>query len=241
MSETKDLRVEIKLRNNKLWKAIHSKHGSVAAFCRSVREQGDKISATDLYDLLNLKKSPRTISGELLGICYCVEVFTGVSAEDLFPQDLYDRVKITQASTEISSLQLPQITSVALDEMKLLPDQTGVAAESRAVDGERQDKLKEVLGTLTHREREIVCRRFGLMGFHEETFKQVGQHLSLTGARVRQIEARAIRKLQHPIRSQKLESFIFQSETKVDKPEEDRREPERVKVARRKARPVSVP
>ena len=71
-----------------------------------------------------------------------------------------------------------------------------------------KDKITEVLDSLTDREREIVCLRFGIGDGYTYTLEEVGRRFNVTRERVRQIEAKAIKKLQHPTRSKKLEGFI---------------------------------
>ncbi len=71
-----------------------------------------------------------------------------------------------------------------------------------------KEKITEVLDTLTGREREIICLRYGIGGSYTYTLEEVGRRFNVTRERVRQIEAKAIKKLQHPIRSRKLEGFI---------------------------------
>ena len=71
-----------------------------------------------------------------------------------------------------------------------------------------KEKLGDVLGTLTYREREIIKLRYGLGDGYTYTLEEVGKIFKVTRERVRQIEAKAIRKLQHPIRSRLLEGFV---------------------------------
>jgi RNA polymerase primary sigma factor len=71
-----------------------------------------------------------------------------------------------------------------------------------------KEKISEVLDTLTDREREIICLRYGIGDGYTYTLEEVGRRFNVTRERVRQIEAKAIKKLQHPIRSRKLEGFI---------------------------------
>ncbi len=71
-----------------------------------------------------------------------------------------------------------------------------------------KEKIQEVLDTLTDREREIICLRYGIGDGYTYTLEEVGRRFNVTRERVRQIEAKAIKKLQHPIRSRKLEGFI---------------------------------
>ncbi len=71
-----------------------------------------------------------------------------------------------------------------------------------------KEKLDDVLGTLTYREREIIKLRYGLGDGYTYTLEEVGKIFRVTRERVRQIEAKAVRKLQHPIRSRLLEGFL---------------------------------
>ena len=71
-----------------------------------------------------------------------------------------------------------------------------------------KDRLKDVLKTLTYREREIIKLRYGLEDGYTYTLEEVGKIFKVTRERVRQIEAKAVKKLQHPIRSRHLEGFL---------------------------------
>jgi len=71
-----------------------------------------------------------------------------------------------------------------------------------------KEKIRQVLDTLTYREREIIKLRYGIGDGYTYTLEEVGRRFRVTRERVRQIEAKAIRKLQHPIRSRKLEGFM---------------------------------
>jgi len=71
-----------------------------------------------------------------------------------------------------------------------------------------KDKIEAVLNTLTHREREIIKLRYGIGDGYTYTLEEVGRIFHVTRERVRQIEAKAIRKLQHPVRARRLEGFM---------------------------------
>ena len=71
-----------------------------------------------------------------------------------------------------------------------------------------KDRLEEVLKTLTYREREIIKLRYGIGDGYTYTLEEVGRIFKVTRERVRQVEAKAIRKLQHPVRARKLEGFL---------------------------------
>ncbi|MCH6573834.1 MAG: sigma-70 family RNA polymerase sigma factor [Bacteroidetes bacterium] len=71
-----------------------------------------------------------------------------------------------------------------------------------------KDKIERVLQTLTFREREIIKLRYGIGDGYTYTLEEVGKIFKVTRERVRQIEAKAVRKLQHPVRSDKLVGFL---------------------------------
>ncbi|MDM8007223.1 MAG: RNA polymerase sigma factor RpoD [Phycisphaerae bacterium] len=79
-----------------------------------------------------------------------------------------------------------------------------------------RDRIEEVLKTLTYREREILKLRYGIGDGYTYTLEEVGRIFKVTRERVRQVEAKAIRKLQHPVRARKLEGFIENMQETVE-------------------------
>ena len=77
-----------------------------------------------------------------------------------------------------------------------------------ATHGLLKDRIDTLLKTLTFREREIIRLRYGLTDGYTYTLEEVGRIFRVTRERVRQIEAKAVKKLQHPVRSRQLESFL---------------------------------
>ena len=71
-----------------------------------------------------------------------------------------------------------------------------------------KEQLDDVLETLTPREAKVLALRFGLEGGHPHTLEEVGKEFDVTRERIRQIEAKALRKLRHPSRSKKLKDFL---------------------------------
>ena len=71
-----------------------------------------------------------------------------------------------------------------------------------------KEELASVLDTLTDREKQVLTLRFGLEDGHARTLEEVGQEFDVTRERIRQIEAKALRKLRHPSRSKRLKDFI---------------------------------
>ena len=78
-----------------------------------------------------------------------------------------------------------------------------------------KEKLDQVLGTLNERERRIVEMRFGLVDGCGRTLEELGKHYQLTRERIRQIEAKALRKLRHPTRAFHLKGFLELAEVVV--------------------------
>ncbi|MBU6182856.1 MAG: RNA polymerase sigma factor RpoD [Verrucomicrobia bacterium] len=71
-----------------------------------------------------------------------------------------------------------------------------------------KDKIKDVLETLTERERQVLEQRFGLVDGYSRTLEEVGRQFKVTRERIRQIEAKALRKMRHPTRIRQLEGFL---------------------------------
>lgn len=71
-----------------------------------------------------------------------------------------------------------------------------------------KDKMNEVLATLTERERKVLIQRFGLLDGKPKTLEEVGIEFNVTRERIRQIEAKALRKMRHPTRSKQLKAFL---------------------------------
>ena len=71
-----------------------------------------------------------------------------------------------------------------------------------------KEELLKVLDTLTPRENEVIRKRYGLDDSRPKTLEEVGREFNVTRERIRQIEAKALRKLRHPNRTKKLKDFI---------------------------------
>ncbi len=91
---------------------------------------------------------------------------------------------------------------------EFVEDVATVSPTHSATHGLLKDKLESLLKTLTYREREIIRLRYGLTDGYTYTLEEVGRIFRVTRERVRQIEAKAVKKLQHPVRSRQLETFL---------------------------------
>ena len=90
----------------------------------------------------------------------------------------------------------------------LIEDQAGISPADAVMSANVQQRTAHVLRTLSPREEKIIRMRFGMEDGSEHTLEEVGRAFSVTRERIRQIEAKALRKLRHPSRAQKLRSFF---------------------------------
>ena len=83
-----------------------------------------------------------------------------------------------------------------------------MSPEEYATNEMLKDEIADVLLTLTEREEKVIRLRFGLEDGKSRTLEEVGQMFGVTRERIRQIEAKALRKLRHPSRSRKLKDYM---------------------------------
>ena len=89
-----------------------------------------------------------------------------------------------------------------------IEDKTAVLPLEAAISSDLGEQTTKVLGTLTEREEKVLRMRFGIGIKSDHTLEEVGQEFGVTRERIRQIEAKALRKLRHPSRSKRLKSFV---------------------------------
>jgi RNA polymerase primary sigma factor len=89
-----------------------------------------------------------------------------------------------------------------------IPDEEVQAPADAAAFSMLKEQLIEVLDTLTEREQKVLILRFGLEDGRARTLEEVGRRFDVTRERIRQIEAKALRKLRHPSRSKKLKDYL---------------------------------
>ncbi len=116
--------------------------------------------------------------------------------------------KIMRLSQEPMSLEMP----IGQEDNSLLGDFIEDDKVPGPVDAASRQLLKEqirsALGVLSEREREVLEMRFGLLDGQDHTLEEVGKHFGVTRERIRQIEAKALRKLRHPTRSRQLRDYL---------------------------------
>ena len=120
---------------------------------------------------------------------------------------LFDPFNNPDFRHEISDRGDPQLEKPVLDQQSVILSEMKVRI-AKLLKLELKDKIDTVLKTLTYREREIIKLRYGLGDGYTYTLEEVGRIFKVTRERVRQIEAKAVRKLQHPVRSKQLKGFL---------------------------------
>jgi len=116
--------------------------------------------------------------------------------------------KILKISKEPISMETPIGDDDDSHLGDFIEDQSTIAPSDAAVNSSLRDVCKDILDTLTPREAKVLRMRFGIEMNTDHTLEEVGKQFDVTRERIRQIEAKALRKLRHPSRSEKLRSFL---------------------------------
>jgi RNA polymerase primary sigma factor len=116
--------------------------------------------------------------------------------------------KVLRIAQEPISLETPVGEEEESHLGDFIVDRQGTSPSESVINLNLREQTAEVLKTLSPREEKIVKMRFGLQDGSEHTLEEVGQHFAVTRERIRQIEAKALRKLRHPSRSHRLKAFI---------------------------------
>jgi RNA polymerase primary sigma factor len=116
--------------------------------------------------------------------------------------------KVLRVAQEPISLETPIGEEEESHLGDFLVDQNGISPSDAVINLNLREQTAQVLKTLTPREEKIIKMRFGLEDGSEHTLEEVGQNFAVTRERIRQIEAKALRKLRHPSRSHRLRAFL---------------------------------
>jgi len=127
------------------------------------------------------------------------------SIMELSPERVEEILKISQ---EPVSLQTPIGEEEDSNLGDFIEDQSAPAPSDAASFQLLKEQIDDVLHTLTDRERRVLQLRFGLEDGRSRTLEEVGREFGVTRERIRQIEAKALRKLRHPTRSRRLKDFL---------------------------------
>lgn len=154
-------------------------------------------------ELLQIEKVKREIGSNKDGEADIEEI------ADFLDMDKSRINDLINASKEFVSLETPLSSDKDANTISdLMEDTKGADPERIMIDSTLQDSIKHVLSTLTEKEANVIKYRFGLNGERPHSLKEIGDKYNLTKERIRQIEKKAISRLRHPTRSQKLQSYI---------------------------------
>ena len=194
-----DMRVDIKVRNNRLITLIEEQYGNVAQFCKT-----HKMSPQKVGDYCNFKETPLRQGKNSGGIGWKesaekIADALGVLPDEIWPEHMQElKLKVNTGHTAVSSNMMSTLLGA---ERKADPV---LAYEKEETEG----VIAHVLRGLTDREQKVLALRYGLGGGDPMTFDETGEAIDLSRERVRQIEAKALRKMRHPSRSDKLKTFL---------------------------------
>jgi len=116
--------------------------------------------------------------------------------------------KVLRVAQEPISLETPIGEEEESHLGDFIVDHNGISPSDAVINLNLREQTAQVLKTLTPREEKIIKMRFGLEDGSEHTLEEVGQNFAVTRERIRQIEAKALRKLRHPSRSHRLRAFL---------------------------------
>lgn len=173
---------------------------------KAIYEKGKmiRLPANKTNDLLQINKMRKTFKNQLSEEEELVAI---AEMLNMTPKYVHEMIMISREVYSLDSLIVTDKTDTSTL-ADLLEDDTTVSPEENAINQNMKSEIDNVLATLTEKEAEIIRYRFGLNGRKAMSLKEVGEVFNLTKERIRQIEKKAIKRLQHPTRAKKLEAFI---------------------------------
>jgi RNA polymerase sigma factor (sigma-70 family) len=192
----KEYKIKVSVKNNLILKAI------AAAGYKNVNEfaKFNDLNANSITSLIRFSQSVYLKNGEISKAAQTLLDALDLMLEDLWtPEQLNLKIDKNYVERELEQSELNMLTH----EMKFLP-----SAESEFESKEFKKFINSLLNdsiiTLTEKEQKVLKMRFGLDGNEEHTLESISQKMSVTRERIRQIESKALRKMRHPSKSNKI-------------------------------------
>ena len=153
--------------------------------------------------------------GKGTGFLTFEEVNKALPVEMSTPEEIAERMeypvekvkKVLKIAKEPISLETPIGDEEDSSLGDFIEDKKAVAPAEEVINTKLSEQLAAVLADLTPREEQVLRKRFGIAEKSDHTLEEVGKLFNVTRERIRQIEAKALRKLRHPVRSQPLRSY----------------------------------
>lgn len=193
-----EYRIDIKVRNNIILQKIEqSGYKSVADFCH----QNNFKYHSQLGEIINMKTSPLNSLGEFRPVIVKVAEALGCDPLDLFSD--------TQLHTILKTNK--RMIAVGEAEMKFMIEKENnqLLLEDSVLELQKSEAIEDVLEKLTPREEKVLQMRYGLGEYPREySLEECGIEFGVTRERIRQMEAKALRKLRHPRLADQLKEFL---------------------------------
>lgn len=195
--------VKVTVRNNLILQAIKDfGHTNLNNFAKATG-----VSITGLYSLVNLMEPPIGVKGEFIKTAKDLMEVLGACPSELWTDEQLTLRLDSNRTERVMSKEGLQITLQSNARSLIGLDYP----EQEIVEQEMTRIVADKLDSLTPREAKIVRLRFGLDGVKEHTCEEIGELFKCTGGRIQQIEAKALRKLRHPSRSDDLQQFLTEN------------------------------
>lgn len=173
---------------------------------KAIYEKGKmiRLPSNKTNDIIKIEKARKSLKAKLSEEEELEQVAIMLNMTPLHVQEMMMISKdVFSLDSKVGS---DEADSNSLGEM--LEDTSSVSPEENAIQNDMKEQIDNVLSTLTEKEAQILRYRFGLNGKKAMSLKEVGEVFNLSKERIRQIEKKAIKRLQHPTRSAKLSAFI---------------------------------
>ena len=197
-----EYRIKVTVRNNLILNAIENAgHKSVSAFCKSVGMAPQKVT-----EMIAMRKPPLNNNGEFSHMAkLLMEELCALPTDLWTAEQLTLKLKRNTAQRDVSSEGMRAALGMHAEEMLELmkPD----APDEAVLKHEMVSVVEEQLESLSPRQALVLRMRYGI-GCEEHTYEEIGDKFDLTKERIRQIEARALRHLKHPSRSDELRQLL---------------------------------
>ena len=155
-------------------------------------------------ELVQIEKAKKTISSNMSEEDESREIAGMLNMSENHVRDM---INISRDMVSLDSAVRPN-DSESSSVGEFIEDSMYTRPEDEAINKSMKEDISKVLATLTDKEAEVLRYRFGLEGYKSMSLKEVGDVFNLTKERIRQIEKKAIKRLQHPTRAKRLASYI---------------------------------
>ena len=212
------VRAELRLRNADLIDARKRQGFSQPELGKAAQVPMSIVGALERFDFSNSRAGDHAVR---------LADFLAIPLESILPPELRGR-KLTSTIVATKRVNPAQLLDVHhhFEKRFLLPSPADTVMDKFNL----ADEMAEAMGGLTSREQEVLKLRYGILDGHEYTLLEIGRRLKVTKERVRQLEAKALRKLQHPVRSRKLSGFMDDDEP----PRRSHKDAETVRLSRQR-------